>query len=207
MATGVRRRAGQTPDRPEAVEGSRDGLTRRAAEAELRRLTAEVKPIIPASEALTIGEVGRRYIAYLDRAGRKLATRTAAQSTLRVHPEPYFGDGPRVTHEDVVNLMGTMEQKGVGPKSIRNYLGTLSALYRFAMHPRRKWATANPCDGVELPAVPDHVGIRYLELDQVDALVRRPERAVRGARPRALPNGGDDRAAARGADRAALARR
>jgi integrase len=29
----------------------------------------------------------------------------------------------------------------------------------------------NPCDGLELPAVPEHVGIRYLELDQVDALV------------------------------------
>ena len=40
------------------------------------------------------------------------------------------------------------------------------------MHPRRRWATVNPCDGLELPAVPEHVGVRYLELDQVDALVR-----------------------------------
>jgi integrase len=105
--------------------------------------------------------------------GRKLSTRTAVKSTLRVHLEPYFAERSigSVTHEDVVDLMALMESKGVGPKSIRNYLGTLSALYRFAMHPRRRWATVNPCDGIELPAVPDHVGIRYLELDQVDALV------------------------------------
>jgi integrase len=163
----VRRRIG-----PKRIEGGRDGLTRRVAEAEMRRLIAEVKPTTPAAEALTVGEVGRRYVTYLERAGRKLSTRTAVRSTLRVHLEPFFGERAlsSVTHEDVVDLMALMEKKGVGPKSIRNYLGTLSALYRFAMHPRRRWATVNPCEGVELPAVPDHVGIRYLELDQIDAL-------------------------------------
>lgn len=164
----VRRRIG-----PKRIEGSRDGLTRRAAEAEMRRLIAEVKPNLPAAEALTIAEVGKRYLAHLQRAGRKLSTRTAVRSGLRVHLEPFFGERSMasVTHEDVVDLMTLMEKKGVGPKSIRNYLGTLSALYRFAMHPRRRWATSNPCEGIELPAVPDHVGFRYLELDQVDALV------------------------------------
>ncbi len=155
------------------TEGSREGLTRRAAEAELRRLIAEVKPIVPASEALTIGEVGRRYLTYLERMGRKLSTRTAVESTLRVHLEPFFAERAlgAIRHEDVVDLMMVMEKGGVGPKSIRNYIGTLSALYKFAMHPRRRWATVNPCEGIELPAVPDHVGIRYLELDQVDSLV------------------------------------
>jgi hypothetical protein len=39
----------------------------------------------------------------------------------------------------------------VGAKSIRNYIGTLSALYRFAMHPRRRWASVNPVDAIDLP--------------------------------------------------------
>ena len=173
--TQVKRRIGR-----KRSEGSRDGLTRRAAEAELRRLIAEVRPIVAASEALTIGEVGRRYITYLERMGRKLSTRTAVESTLRVHLEPYFGDRPigSITHEDVVDLMATMEGKGVGPKSIRNYLGTLSAIFNFAKGPRRRWATWNPCEGIELPAVPDHEGFRYLELDQVDALVAGAGRTV-----------------------------
>jgi integrase len=170
------------------MEGSREGLTRRSAEAELRRLMAEVKPSAPASEALTIAEVGKRYLVHLERAGRKLSTRTAVESVLRVHLEPYFGERSigSVRHEDVVDLMTGMEHKGVGPKSIRNYIGTLSALYRFAMHPRRRWATFNPCDGVELPSVPDHVGIRYLELDQVDALVSAAQAGPYEALDRAL---------------------
>jgi hypothetical protein len=40
--TQVKRRVG-----PKCSEGSREGLTRRAAEAELRRLIGEVKPIVP----------------------------------------------------------------------------------------------------------------------------------------------------------------
>jgi len=155
------------------TEGFKDGLTRRAAEAKLRELMREIQPSKQVSEALTVGQVGATYLAYLERAGRKLATRMAVESTLRVHLQPFFGERAlsSVTHEDVIDLMTAMEQKGVGPKSIRNYIGTLSALYRFAMHPRRRWATMNPCEGVELPAVPEHVGIRYLELDQVDGLV------------------------------------
>ena len=113
----VRRRIG-----PKRAEGGRDGLTRRAAEAELRRLMGEVKPAGPTAEALTVGEVGRRYVAHLERMGRKLSTRTAVESTLRVHLEPFFADRAigTVKHEDVVDLIAVMEGKGVGPKSIRN---------------------------------------------------------------------------------------
>jgi integrase len=165
--TQVKRRIG-----PKRAEGSRDGLTRSAAEAELRRLIGEVKPVVPASEALSVGEVGRRYLTHLERAGRKLSTRLAVESALRVHLEPFFGDRAlgSVTHEDVIDLMSLMESKGIAAKTIRNQLGTLSALFNYAKGPRRRWATRNPCEGIELPAVPAHEGLRYLELDQLDAL-------------------------------------
>lgn len=164
----VKRRIG-----PKRTESTSDGLTRRAAEAELRRLIAEVRPIIPASEALTIGEVGRRYLTHMERMGRKLSTRTAVESTLRVHLEPFFGERPisSVTHEDVIDLMTLMESKDIEPKTIRNQLGTLSAIFNYAKGPRRRWATSNPCEGLELPSVPAHEGFRYLELEQLDALV------------------------------------
>lgn len=76
----VKRRVG-----PMRVEGSREGLTRRQAEAELRRLIAETRPVrmVP-GDALTIGELGRRYLANLERQGRKKATTTAVGSILRV---------------------------------------------------------------------------------------------------------------------------
>jgi integrase len=181
--TQVKRRVG-----PKRMEGSRDGLTRLAAEAELRRLIGEVKPVVPASEALTIAEVGRRYMAHLERAGRKLSTRLAVESTLRVHLEPFFGDRAvgSVTHEDVIDLMVLMESKGIAPKTIRNQIGTLSALFNYAKNPRRRWATWNPCEGIELPAVPAHDGFRYLELDQLDALVANAQPGPYEALDRAL---------------------
>ena len=59
--TQVKRRIG-----PKRREGSREGLTRRSAEAELRRLIAAVRPVVAAPEALTIAEVGQRYVTHLD---------------------------------------------------------------------------------------------------------------------------------------------
>jgi integrase len=158
---------------PKKVEGSKDGLTKRAAEAQLAKLRATVRPTAHAAEARTIRDVGADYVQHLTRMGRKLSTLTAVESGLRVHLEPFFRERAidSVTHEEVIDLMHKMEANGVGPKSIRNYMGTLSAIYRYAMHPQRRWATSNPCDGLELPAVPEHEGIRYLELDQVEALV------------------------------------
>ena len=50
-------------------------------------------------------------------------------------------------------------------------MSTLSALFTFAKAPRRRWATTNPCEGVELPAVPEATEIRFLTLVEVDALV------------------------------------
>jgi integrase len=64
-----------------------------------------------------------------------------------------------------------LEEKELAPKTIRNVVATLSALFNFAMGPRRRWATTNPCQGVDLPAVPETDEIRFLTLDELDALL------------------------------------
>jgi integrase len=66
--------------------------------------------------------------------------------------------------------MRAMSEAGVGVKSVRNYIGTLSAIFRFAMHPRRKWATSNPCEVIDLPTASTSEEIRFLTVAQVDAL-------------------------------------
>ena len=68
--------------------------------------------------------------------------------------------------------MRAMSKAGVGVKSIRNYIGTLSAIFRFAMHPRRKWATSNPCEVIDLPPVRTSEEIRFLTTAEVDALAK-----------------------------------
>ena len=74
---------------------------------------------------------------------------------MRMHLIPFFGDRPLdgITPEQVDDLIAVLEGKGLAPKTIRNIIATLSALFNFAKAPRRRWAAINPCDGVELPAV------------------------------------------------------
>lgn len=58
--------------------------------------------------------------------------------------------------------------KPVGAKSIRNYIGTLSALFAFAE--RKGWASGNPAARIELPGVERSEDIRFLEPVEVEAL-------------------------------------
>jgi integrase len=173
-------------------EGTTDGLTRRQAEAELRRIINETPAVKAVGERITIAELGRRYIAQLERQGRKKATKVAVNSILLNWLEPFFGERSldSIKPEDVVDLMRLMENgerlrstrpradgkswprssldKPVGPKSIRNYVGTLSALFNFAE--RKGWASGNPAHRVDLPGVAYNEDIRFLEPDEVLAL-------------------------------------
>ena len=124
-------------------------------------------------ERITVEEVSRRYVAHAERRGRKLSTRENVESETRVHLAPFFRGKTldAIAHEDVLDLLAVLEGKGLSPKSIRNVIATLSALFNFARAPQRRWASANPCEGVELPAVPEATEIRFLTLEEVRALV------------------------------------
>jgi integrase len=179
----VKRRIG-----PKRCDGTRDGLTRVQAEAELRRMIGEVAVSAPAGQRLDVAEVGRRYVLHLGRGGRKRSTITAVEMALRVHLVPTFGGRAldAIRHEDVAGFVATLEDRGLSPKSIRNYVGTLSALFNYAKVPSRRWASTNPCEGLELPAVADTEEIRFLELVEVDALVRHAQAGAYEAIDRAL---------------------
>jgi integrase len=155
------------------AEGDRDGLTRRQAEAELRRLIAEVTATRPAGERLGLSDVAARYQVDLKRRGRKPSTLLAVDLAVRVHLAPFFGDRAldAIRPEDVESLMGKMESDGLSPKTIRNYIGTLSAIFNYARGPHRRWASSNPCEGLELPERAQETEIRFLDLAELDALI------------------------------------
>jgi integrase len=177
----VKRRLG-----PKRQRGSREGLTQTEAEVLLRKLMGEVKPR-EAGETLTIAELGEHYLAYIERRGRKHSTVVAVESIIRVWLAPYFGDRDvrTITKHDVKDVVKAMEdgnrpgprQKGdrrhgrpVGPKSIRNYVGTLSAILNYGM--REGVLSANVARLVDLPpAKAGDADIHFLTLDEVNALV------------------------------------
>lgn len=158
------------PKRGGAVK---EGLTRAQAEGELRRLIAEVRVTPAPGELLNVGEVARRYLVHSERRGRKPSTLRNVESEVRVHIAPFFGTKSldAIGPGDVLDFVVMLEDGDLSPKSIRNVIGTLSALFNFAKAPQRRWASRNPCEGVELPAVEECVEIRFLTLEEVDALI------------------------------------
>ena len=116
-------------------------------------------PAKPVSRHLTVQAAGAKYMAHLKRAGRKRSTISAVENALRVHLVPFFAERAldTIRPEDVSDLAVLLEGQGLRPKSVRNYIGTLSALFNYARGPQRRWATENPCDGVELPGVPERM--------------------------------------------------
>jgi len=93
--------------------GERDGLTATQAETELRRKMSDEGAIANVGEHIDVAELGRRYLRHLEAIGRKKSTTTAVESTLRVWINPVLGgrDVPRVTPEEIEDLMRTMRAK------------------------------------------------------------------------------------------------
>jgi integrase len=174
--TQIKRRIG-----PQRKPHTRDGMTRKDAETEMRRLMSEVKPTVQPGEGSTIGDVGARYVKRLQLQGRKPATIVAVESVLKIWLVPFFGDKDvrRLRKEDVddlISMMLTGRRPGprttgdrryghpVSPKTLHNYVGTLSALLTFAKVP-------NVVHDVEdMPAIPEFQEIRFLDQIEVRTL-------------------------------------
>jgi integrase len=168
--------------------GSRNGLTKKQAEAELERLKVTTEPPARRGERLTVDEIATRYLAQAERRGRKRSTCLNIQSEVRVHLAPFFGERAldAITADDVLDLVATLEGKHLAPKTVRNVIGTVSALFNFAKAPHRAWATVNPCEGLELPAAPAATEIRFLALDELELLVAHARPGMFQAIDRAL---------------------
>lgn len=114
---------------PKRQPGSSEGLTRKMAEAELRR-RIEVTEAPPPTPATSVGETGERLVRSLEAQGRKASTLAAYESTLPMHLIPFFGERPvtKITTEDVEAFIARRNSKGGAPKSVRNYIGTLHSI-------------------------------------------------------------------------------
>ena len=183
---------------PIRTPGSRDGLTRKMAEARLRKLMAEVT-VTPLFERMTVEEAGARLIRQLVTKGRKVSTTVGYESYLRVHVAPFFGDKSigDITKEDIEEFVAVCLDNDQSIKSTRNYLGFLHSIFDFSL--RKGWVIANPCKSVEKPAVADvDQDIRFLDHAELDALLaatagsrgrRRAGTAERATRVRRLRDG------------------
>ncbi len=93
---------------PKRAPGSRDGLTRTQAEAELRRRMQERAVVIGKAERKTVAQAGERYVEHLATVKqRKRTTIQDYRGYLSRHLVPHFGERPldRIDPEHVEGYM------------------------------------------------------------------------------------------------------
>jgi integrase len=153
--------------------GSKLGLTKAQAEAELRRAFEAASLEQPIRERLGIKEAGERHIDRLESLGRKKTTIADYRSTLRVHLVPFFEGHSldKIGVQMVEAFILTKQREGKAPKSISNYLGLLYSIFAYAE--KRGWARSNPVARADKPrSEPRDADIRYLEIEELEALIR-----------------------------------
>lgn len=156
---------------PIRTPGSRDGMTKSQAEAELRGLMQDVRRASP-RERMTVEQAGDAYIAYVrDFLERKPST-VQDYRIILCQLARFFGPKAldRIEPNDVTAYAASKARDGLATKTIANHLNVLHGLLGFAV--KRGWARANAVTATDRPRYrgPDP-DIRYLDKDEVEALL------------------------------------
>lgn len=164
----VKRRLG--PVRP---VGTSEGLTRKQAEGELRRLMGEVKLLVPV-QRVTFEQAGERYVHHVEHVlRRKPSTVQDYRIMIRRHLGPHFGESAieRIKPSDVESYTAAKLGDGLAIKTITNHLNFAHGVFQFAL--RRGWVTSNPVALTDRPrSAPADPDIRFLSAEELKALMR-----------------------------------
>jgi integrase len=164
----VKRRLG-----PVRQPGSREGLTKTQAEAQLRRLMGDaVAP--PVAARVTVAHAGARLLTHLEAMGRKPSTLRSYRSHLATQINPRLGDQAvsMLSREQVESFVAGCMRDGLAAKTTGHCLGLLHNVCEFAI--RQGWASEqNPCKRVDRPRGQESdADIRFLEQVEIEALLR-----------------------------------
>jgi integrase len=160
------------------LRGEEGGLTRREAERGLRRLI-EAESLRPAvaieDRARSVDDVANELRVRLAIEGARLSYRQNCESMQRVHISPAFGKRrvQTVTRQDVEHLAGSMLGRGLAPKTVRNVMTFLHAVFALAL--ANEWIERNPVSNAARPkrrrqgdANPD---LQFLTVEQLDLVL------------------------------------
>jgi integrase len=153
--------------------GSADGLTRAQAERELRK-RIERDVIVPTASRRTLGQAGDSYVDHLEHViERKRSTIQDYRGHLRRHLVPFFGERPidKIGPLLVAQYLKRKLDDGLSSKTVQNHLNFLYGIFSFAI--KRGWAQSNPVAHVDRPTKnrSPHRRIRFLQPDELDALI------------------------------------
>jgi integrase len=151
--------------------GTREGLTRAQAERELRRKIESTVPALASGERRTVEEVCEQLVNHLAALGRKPSTLNTYRSLLRAHLAPHLGGLTleQIEPVHVERLVARMRNGGAGAKLVCNALTLLYQVFEFGR--RKGWCERNPVKRVDRPEVQEHRDVRFLSMEEVEALL------------------------------------
>jgi len=158
--------------------GAAEGLTRSQAEKEFRRVqeVEEVAPrVVAGARARTVDEMASSLRERLELRGVRKSYLETCEYMQRVHVGPLLGDrkAAEVETADVETFGRALLKRNLSPKSVRNILGFLHAVFEHGLD--RGWVRENPVRRAEKPgrvrkgANPD---LQFLSVAELDAVIR-----------------------------------
>jgi integrase len=178
----VKRRLG-----PVRSPGATDGLTRTQAEKRLRDLMGETAAP-PRDQRLTFEAAAMAYLTHLEEVmQRKQTTVQDYRIMLRRHLAPVFGRRPidAVAPTDISDYITSKRRAGLAMKTVMNHLQFAHGVFAFSM--RRGWVSINPVAMADRPpSPPPDPDVRFLDREELEALLRAAADDYLGALDRAL---------------------
>jgi integrase len=149
--------------------GTGQGLTKLEAEAELRRMMLRDRPPQIGDE-ITFATAAELMLRELEELGRKPTTLANYRQIFDFRLLPRFGEIPigRIKRSQVEALAIQMLREGKRAQSV-NTLKLLSQVFNYAR--RQRWCLENPCWGVRRPQIRPHQDIRFLDKDELEAVL------------------------------------
>ncbi len=165
---------------PKRTPGGADGLTRSQAEQAFRRIQAAEAAARPSErdavpEIVTVDQATELLRDRLTIEGARLSYRQNCESMQRVHISPTLGKRKvgAVSTQDIERLARAMLARGSTPKTVRNVITFLHAVFALAV--KNGWAPANPVADAARPrrgrdgdADPD---LQFLTLMELAAVI------------------------------------
>jgi integrase len=158
--------------------GEKDGLSRAQAERDFRRLQAEEDHIprpVHGAAAPTVDDVADSLRELLELRGRRRTYRDNCEYMQRVHISSFMGERKitDIARHDVEALTRVLLKRKLAPKTVRNIMGFLHAVFEHAID--RGWTRENPVRRAEKPgrlrkgANPD---LQFLSVSELEAVIR-----------------------------------
>jgi integrase len=146
---------------PARKPGTREGLTRRQAEAKLRELMAAKRAAPDRDDERTLAWAADRMYASMKAVGSvEPQTVDGYARDFNNHVRDVLGAKPlaAVTAEDVEALMTALldpkrKPKPLSAKSVRNIASQIGQVFKHGLRQRPAWVESNPCDSIDLPKV------------------------------------------------------